>query len=79
MFAMRLYVETRHVHARPSPRKPTDIGDSVRWQATFEKNLNISDLRAAVRDTTENGPTEKGLRSICWKVKEPSSLSRSCA
>ncbi|KAL8920614.1 MAG: hypothetical protein Q9172_004413 [Xanthocarpia lactea] len=39
-----------------------------RWNATFDQNANISDLRAAVKDTNGHGPSDKGLRSICWKA-----------
>ena len=41
---------------------------SARWQATFETNGCISDLKAAVKDSTGNSPCQSGLRSICWKV-----------
>ncbi|KAL8998493.1 MAG: hypothetical protein Q9169_002436 [Polycauliona sp. 2 TL-2023] len=39
-----------------------------RWDATFGQNGNISDLRTAVKDTSGQSPSVKGLRSICWKA-----------
>ncbi|KAL8667286.1 MAG: hypothetical protein Q9202_000859 [Teloschistes flavicans] len=39
-----------------------------RWDATFAKNSNISDLRVAVNDATGQSPCVEGLRSVCWKA-----------
>ncbi|KAL9578064.1 MAG: hypothetical protein Q9203_007228 [Teloschistes exilis] len=39
-----------------------------RWNATFAKNSNISDLRTAVNDITGHNPCVEGLRSVCWKA-----------
>lgn len=46
----------------------TDTRHSVRWEATFTGNANLSDLRKAVKDPTDQNPCTSGLRSICWKV-----------
>ncbi|KAL8885016.1 MAG: hypothetical protein Q9192_006721 [Flavoplaca navasiana] len=39
-----------------------------RWNATFDGNTSISDLRTAVKDTNGQSPSSTGLRSICWKA-----------
>ncbi|KAL8828906.1 MAG: hypothetical protein Q9191_002318 [Dirinaria sp. TL-2023a] len=44
------------------------VETSARWQATFDANCCISDLKAAVKESTGNSPTLIGLRSICWKA-----------
>ncbi|KAL8689531.1 MAG: hypothetical protein Q9218_004818 [Villophora microphyllina] len=49
--------------------RKTKQGDlSERWDATFAKNSNISDLRAAVDNATGHSPCIEGLRSVCWKA-----------
>ncbi|MCJ1377915.1 hypothetical protein MMC17_001011 [Xylographa soralifera] len=40
----------------------------IRWEATFAHSSNLSDLKASVRDGTNENPCESGLRSICWKA-----------
>lgn len=44
------------------------VETSARWQATFHANCCISDLKAAVKNSTGNSPSLTGLRSICWKA-----------
>ena len=42
---------------------------SVLWEATFAGSTNLSDLRVAVKDPTDQNPCISGMRSICWKVR----------
>ena len=65
---MRPFEETWYVVLESLSLEVLNGRFSKRWNATFDQNANISDLRRAVKDTNGHGPSDKGLRSICWKA-----------
>jgi hypothetical protein len=44
----------------------------TRWQKTIERAANLPNLKLAVRSQSTDSPCVSGLRSVCWKVSQPS-------
>jgi len=42
-----------------------------RWELTLADKSSLSELKAAVEDSSGESPCIVGLRSVCWKVNDP--------